>query len=103
LQEEKKPPIEEYDELRRRCPMLGHEVTFGYCRKVKEGLPCWKVLDCWFELFPVQDFVRVHYTEEQRERFLARPKPKILSLVELIEQARAAKSEEEQGGDSGQS
>ena len=98
LQEQRKPLIDEHDERRQRCRMLGGEVTFGYCRKVKEGLPCWKVLDCWFEHFPVQDFVREHYSEAQREQFLARPKPKILSLVELIEQAQAAKDGEGESG-----
>lgn len=95
MQERSKSLIDAHDERRQRCRVLGSEVTFGYCRKMKEGLPCWKVLDCWFEHFPVQDFVREHYSEEQREQFLARPKPKILSLVEMIQQAQAAQGGEE--------
>lgn len=85
--------IEEHDERKTRCRILGHEVTFEYCRKVKEGFPCWKVLDCWFEQFAVQEFVRKHYTPAQMEEFLARPKPKIVSLVELIQQAQEASGE----------
>ncbi|MBN1654796.1 MAG: hypothetical protein JXA30_13575 [Deltaproteobacteria bacterium] len=80
--------IDDYDERRTYCRMLGHYLSFAYCRSLKQGLPCHKVLDCWFEHFPVEDFIREHYSDAQRELFLAPPKDKMTSLFELIERAK---------------
>ena len=33
--------------------MLGHDLTFAYCRAPAKQLPCRKILDCWFETFDV--------------------------------------------------
>jgi hypothetical protein len=84
--------IDAHDQCEAYCRMLGHSVPFGYCRRVADGLPCRKILDCWFERFDVTAFVRKHYTPEQIGRFLSPPKPKMASLVELIERAKAARN-----------
>lgn len=75
--------------------MLGHELTFGYCRWPGRELPCSRIFDCWHETFAVDDFIREHYSEEQIQLILAPPKPKMTSLLELIQQAQknAPKSE----------
>jgi hypothetical protein len=39
-----------------RCPRLGHELTFGYCRQESRGKPCRLILDCWWERFDAQQF-----------------------------------------------
>jgi len=82
--------ITAHDDRRRRCPMLGHEVPFAYCRAPGRELPCSKIGDCWWETFDVESFVRAHYEEQQVQQVLAAPKPKMLSIVELIEKARKA-------------
>ena len=72
-----------------RCPRLGHQISFTYCRSENRGLPCFKTLDCWFDHFQVEAFLRKELTPEEWEKiFLKPPKPKILSLVELIEEAK---------------
>jgi hypothetical protein len=78
------------DNLERRCPRLGHEVRFEYCRlSGDEGTPCWKALDCWWEYFDVVRYLRELLPEETVKKLLdARPKPKTIQLVELIAQAR---------------
>jgi hypothetical protein len=78
------------DRLERRCPMLGGPVPFGYCRTCgQEGLPCWKILDCWWQTFDIAAHLQATLTEAQYRRLLAaRPKPKLTTLVELIAQAR---------------
>jgi len=77
-----------------RCPRLGHQIHFSYCRQENQGLPCFKTLDCWHTHFNVQDFLRTELTEEQWEKvFTRRVKPKMLSLLELIEQAKKQKLE----------
>jgi hypothetical protein len=85
--------IGEHDERQRYCRMLGHSVPFGYCRSVKGGIPCSRVLDCWFEIFPIRSFIDEHYGEDERSRIFAPPKSKMETLVELVNQAKARAEE----------
>jgi hypothetical protein len=56
------------------------------------GLPCFKTLDCWFDHFLVEEHLRQELTSDEWEKIFAKPpKPKMLSLVELIEQAKKRK------------
>ena len=80
------------DALERRCPRLGHSVAFAYCRQHSDGEDgrCSKVLDCWWEIFDVAAYFRDRLTAEAFARLsAAQPKPKVASLVELIQQAKA--------------
>ena len=80
------PPTDEYEI---RCPRLGHQIHFSYCRHENQGLPCFKTLDCWHTHFNVQAFLKAELTEDQWEKAFNRGgKPKMLSLLELIEQAK---------------
>ena len=79
--------INEHDQRLIRCRMLGHDLNFGYCREGVGELPCRRIFDCWFEQFDVESFMREHYTKEQIEKILTPPKPKMASLIELIQQA----------------
>lgn len=51
-------PHRTFDAVATRCPQLGSEVTFGYCRAVADGLPCRRALVCFAQRFPVQEFFR---------------------------------------------
>ena len=78
-----------------RCPRLGHQIPFSYCRSENKGIPCFKILDCWHSHFPVEEFLKQELTPEQWEKaFNSPPKPKMISLVELIEQAKKRGKEE---------
>jgi hypothetical protein len=78
-----------------RCPRLGHQITFSYCRSENRGHPCFKTLDCWYEHFEVEVFLRGELSPDEWESlFGGPPKPKMLSLIELIEQAKKRKKEE---------
>ncbi len=81
---------ESKDHLQRRCPRLGGPVTFSYCRNYNVDLqPCWKALDCWWELFDVTEYFLAYLTEAEFDViFRRRPKPKITSILELIQQAK---------------
>jgi len=82
------------DENKIRCPRLGHQISFSYCRSENKGLPCFKSLDCWFEHFPVEAYLRRELKPEEWDNVFNRPpKPKMLSLVELIEEAKKRKKE----------
>ena len=81
--------ITDHDQRKRRCPMLGHELTFDYCRAPARDLPCRKILDCWWEAFDVQAFLDEHFTAEQQGEALAPRTDKVASLLDLIQQAQA--------------
>lgn len=68
--------------------MLGHAVNFSYCRKTAEGVPCRKIMDCWFETLPIKDYMEEHFTEEELKTIFKPPESKMTSLLELIEQAK---------------
>ena len=86
--------ISDYDNLEIRCPILGHEIKFQYCRSANLGLPCKKILDCWFQRFPVEDFLNNHFPKEKLKSIFEPQKPKLVSLVELINQAQASMEKE---------
>jgi hypothetical protein len=72
-----------------RCPRLGGEVTFGYCWSEGGDLPCQRILNCWQPFFPVEKYLREKLTPQQWERcFDRKPKEKICTLIELVEQAQ---------------
>ena len=75
-----------------RCPRLGHELTFGYCRQESRGKPCRLILDCWWERFNVRAFLQAHLSQAemaQVQRVCSAPPPsKVLSLVDIIQQTR---------------
>jgi hypothetical protein len=53
---------------------------------------CWKIMDCWWEHFDIQAYLQACLAPEELQALTqARPQPKITSLVELIEKARALK------------
>ena len=78
------------DSYERRCPRLGGPVAFGYCRTGGDSeTACWKIFDCWWERFDVVAHLRAFMPEDKFRMIVnARPKPKMVSLVELIEQAK---------------
>lgn len=80
------PPGDNFDI---RCPRLGQQISFSYCRKENKGVPCFKILDCWHVHFLVEDLLRKELApEEWRQALETPPKPKMVSLVEMIEQAK---------------
>ena len=79
---------ERHDHHSRRCPMLGHDVTFGYCRSPDSDVPCRRIFDCWRETFDVRDFVRSVYGEAMIGRILSAPQDRAATIVDLIQKAR---------------
>jgi len=81
---------EKQQTLVRRCPRLGNSVPFNYCEICGDDQqPCFKILDCWWEHFDVVQYLKDNLSEDQFNHLMeARPKPKVTSLLELIEQAK---------------
>lgn len=75
-----------------RCPRLGHQIDFSYCQCENFGQPCFKTLDCWHNLFDVHSYLKNKLTPQDFEKvFLKQAKPKLFSLLDLIEQAKKNK------------
>ncbi len=80
------------DEFTIRCPRLGHEINYPYCRSENKGLPCFKTLDCWCHHFDVQASLAAQLTQDEFKRvFQDKAAPKIFSLLDLIKQAKQNK------------
>ena len=79
------------EERERRCPRLGHQLSFAYCLKCGEqDGPCFKTVDCWWEYFDVKRYLNDNFPPETVQVLLENkpPPPKVSGLVEMIEQAR---------------
>lgn len=80
------------DQMTRRCPRLGGPVDFRYCRQQpQQEHPCWKILDCWWERFDVASVLRKQLSAEKFSQVVQQrqtPKPKVQSLIELIQEAQ---------------
>ena len=87
----KTPPDDTYQI---RCQKLGHQIYFSYCRQENMGLHCFKTLDCWYIHFQVMDYLKNDLTaEEWQESFEKPAKPKMLSMVEILEQVQKRSKE----------
>lgn len=80
--------LDAHDDRRRRCPMLGHDVPFSYCRAPAADMPCRRILDCWWQSFDVDGYLHSHWSEQEIRQILAPRPDKRVTLLELIEQAR---------------
>ena len=81
---------ENVDLLERRCPRLGGPVLFSYCKTSGDNHSiCWKIFDCWWECFDVVGYLKKSLPKDKFKKLAnSKPKQKIVSLVELIEQAK---------------
>jgi hypothetical protein len=80
----------EPEHLERRCPRLGGDVAFGYCKVCGEGeTACFKVFDCWWERFDVVAHMQACLSPGAFAALTDnRHQPKVTSLVDLIRQAQ---------------
>jgi hypothetical protein len=83
---------EEHDHLETYCRKLGHSVPFSYCRiencsRTENGrLPCSKILDCWFDKIPIQEFVQRNYSVQEQEAIFAPAKSRLEVIRDIAEQ-----------------
>lgn len=89
MEKDEKAGIERHDQLVHwRCPRLGGEVTFRYCRKVAGGKPCDRILACWENTFDVAAFLERYYDLDELAATWSEPKPdKVVQLAELVKRA----------------
>lgn len=75
---------EQFDNQPCYCPMLGHDLTFKYCRTMDMDLPCGRILDCWFERLPIQKYIGDHFSREEQEKTFQPVKPKMTMLADIV-------------------
>ena len=80
--------IEQHDGKMIRCPRIGGDVNFKLCRSENNMLPCRWVVGCWQMHMDVNTFLEDHFSKKELDKIFVNPKPKIESLVEIIEQAK---------------
>ncbi len=76
--------------LVRRCPILGGPVHFGYCKTGGEQqLPCRKIIDCWWETFDIEKYLKDTMKEEDLAKLID-PKPpnKIANILKAAEKSK---------------
>ena len=88
-------PDQDVNNLERRCPRLGSDISFRYCLLSGEddGL-CFKILDCWWEYFDVADYLRQNMPEAafaELIRTAEKPKNKIGSIIDIIQKVQETK------------
>ncbi len=83
-----------FDNVELYCRKLGHLLTFSYCRTEHSGQLCTKIRDCWFEKIPIDEYLNANYSKEEISRLFKNPKPKIVTLFELIQRAQAVSEKE---------
>ncbi len=79
---------ERFDERTIYCRKLGHDLSFAYCRREAQGLPCKKILDCWFTSFDIRGYLEKNYRPGELTHIFAPLRPKMSILVDLIKQAQ---------------
>ena len=85
--------IEKHDDKWLRCPRVGGEVNFRFCRSENNMLPCRWIIGCWQAQIDIHAFLEDHYSEKELDQVFTPPKPKIESLMGLVEKAKKTKNE----------
>jgi len=85
-------------DLDTRCPRLGGTVPFRYCLAPGEPKPCFKVFDCWWEIFDVSAYLRSHLPGDVVVALLEghHNKPdRLNTILELVEKFKGTKPDDE--------
>ncbi len=84
------------EELEIRCPRLGGTVPFRYCMAPGEPTVCYKILDCWWEVFDVASYLKARLSEEDFCRVMEerRPPSRMNTILDLDEKFRTSENNE---------
>ncbi len=87
-------PHRAFDALTVRCPQLGGEVSFAYCRTLQDGLPCRRALVCFERRFPVTEYFTLVLKAKTYQRIFSAPAQNRLdTLLKITTEERSKKSE----------
>lgn len=57
------------------CGRLGHFVPFRYCVTPAQDAPCFKILDCWWQIFDVKEYLSANLDESVFKSLVKERKP----------------------------
>ena len=80
------------EQMETRCPRLGGTVPFRYCLAPGEPTPCFKVLDCWWEVFDVTSYLKEELPVEDFDRLakgLEKPN-RLNTILEILERVKGS-------------
>ena len=86
-------PIDQpIDDQERRCPRLGSPISFRYCMLSGEDDDiCWKILDCWWETFDVENYLKANMPEAAFNELMKKadkPMNKVGSILDIVEKVK---------------
>lgn len=81
---------EKFDERTIYCRMLGHELSFKYCRSTADGNFCRRIFDCWHDKIDVGAYISTFFTKEEIQGILNPPASKMETLIHLIQKGGSA-------------
>jgi hypothetical protein len=85
-----------YDHLTIRCPSLGGEVPFSYCRKQGAGNPCSRLPTCWVERVDIGTYIQTFFSQEEiADFFLTSPLGRLDVFLENLERIKTMQREEQ--------
>lgn len=84
--------IEKHDTETIRCPALGDEVNFKYCRIMNDRFPCSRIVACWQTRLDINKFLLDNFTNEELDRIFVAPQSKMQKLVSLVEKSKKIKA-----------
>lgn len=78
-----------YEKQEIRCPKLGHEVTFGYCRQEGGATPCQRIISCWGGRLRMDIQAQQNFGSELWRRLDSlKMKDRLSTLLELVQKIR---------------
>ena len=85
--------LTEFDDRELRCPQLGGQVPFKYCRTMAAGLPSARLSECWGDRLDVAAFLSGNYTPEQLQQITA-PPGRLETIFETLARVKAERCPE---------
>ena len=80
--------VEQFDECNIYCRMLGHDLTFKYCRQTGNGSFCRKIFDCWIDKIDIVQYAKTHFSPDDINKVFHSTVPKMNTLLNLIEKSK---------------
>ncbi len=84
--------MKRYDSYEKRCPILGHQIQFSYCRQSEEEKPCSRILSCWSNSLPIHTYISKFFGPDDIQRLKIIPKNKMYTIIDLINKIKEKSS-----------
>ncbi len=69
------------------CGRLGHFVPLRYCLKPAQETPCFKIRDCWWQIFDIVSYLESNLDKETFEKLMkeASPPNRINTILGIVD------------------